>query len=475
MSFLQKVLKLSFVFQIGLKLIAIALGVLIYRWQNTNFSENELADLTKITAYTTIIFGFINFGIPQIIQKFYTNNLFSQTKKVDFASFWNAFLALRILSYFLGILLIFLTFRLSNTANLTSIIGIFTAQFILILDINFRSICDATGRSWQFSLTDFLGKLLLVLGLFWISLSKLNQVFFKIQILEISTFNWFVICSIIAYLSALALDFWLQREFVWFDFSKIINLDSISQVESSINSTKQKTSFTKKSINNLSKSFQNWYKIWQNYRREIFFLGFSAFIAGLFLRTDILFLSFSGINKNSLIGYSNSYRLFEVASVVPTLIAPVLASQLFQKLKTQKIKNPKNNLQILVNFIARISLVGLFCTFLLIIFAPFGLLIIDPQKRFYKESLIVIWPLSFILFCSGISSFVGNLSIFLGNSSFELISSCLNLVAATFFYLLLIPSFGTTGAAFASLFIFIFDLFCKIFFFVKIWKRSQFY
>jgi len=466
--------KLNFVFQIELKFMAIGLGFLIYRWQNTQILETELADLTRISAYTVSIFGFINFGIPQIIQKFYTTNLacFEQ-KKTEFHNFWQAFLVLRLLSYFLGIFLILLTFRLSNTNNLISVIGIFTAQFILVLDISFRSVCDSLSRSWQFSLTDFLGKFLLLLGLFTIFFqNNLNWNF--------SAFNWFIIYSIIAYFSAFLVDFWLQRDFTWqIKLTEKKSENSLEIPKTFLQNQKnsqifkiEQANFVQKSVKKFCKKIKTWWQIWQSHRLEIFFLGSSAFITGLFLRTDILFLSFNGITETALIGYSNSYRLFEIASVVPNLIAPVLASQVIQKLKnSQKEKNS----QILKSFILKIGLVGLFCTVLLIILAPVGLWIIDPQKRFWNESMLVIWPLSLILICNGLSSFLGNLSIFLGNSSSEIIISLFNLLVATIFYLALIPFFGIFGAALASLFIYLFDLCLRLFFFVKIWKSSQFY
>jgi hypothetical protein len=53
--------------------------------------------------------------------------------------------------------------------------------------------------------------------------------------------------------------------------------------------------------------------------------------------------------------------------------------------------------------------------------------------------------------------------------------SLFNLLIATAFYLTLIPSFGIFGAALSSFLIYLFDLFLRVFFFVKVWKSSQFY
>ncbi len=498
------IFKLNFVFQIGLKFIAIALGLWIYRWQNNYISVDGLADLTKISAYTGIILGIINLGIPPTIQKFYTNNLANfQEKKLNFAHFWQAFLVLRLVSYLVGTLVILVSFRLSNTENLLSILGIWTAQFILILDLNFRSVCDTSGRSWQFSLTDFLGKFVLVCGLF-LTTSGLGVYFFG-QNLPNNAVNWFIIFSILAYSVALGVDFWLQRDLTFFGKGKGFKAIILEILFGILGVFK-------------IQNWQIWFKIWQSHYKEIFFLGGASLVAGLFLRTDILFLGFTKVDNVSLNGYNNSYRLFEIASVIPTLIAPVLASQFIQKINQNKTtitqdfsqnsdnspnltgnnptdnqnqpnpldnfsnssKTSKNipnnstkNFQILQQFLLQMTLLGIICMILLFSLSPLGLWLIDPRKRFWTESLSVILPLSLILIFNGLSTFISFVTVFLGNSHFELILSLANLCVATLLYFLLIPNFGIMGAATATLGIYIFDLIFRFFLFWKVWKAHQ--
>ena len=468
---------LGFVFQVGLKFAAIALGVLVFRFQNTEFSQNELAEFTLVNAYTITILGLITFGIPQIIQKFYTQNYqdFDQ-KKQEFAEFWTVFLLLRIFSYFIAIFIILLTFGFSGSVNLFAIIGLFSAQFIILTDINFRSVADSTGKSWQFSLSDFLGKIILVLGLFTIAFSQYFLSFFKnlglnlnfiFPNIVISNFTWFIILSILAYLTAFCMDYRWQKKLTPIIFP----------------------------------SFRIVSKIWIQNRSEILFLGLSGIFTSLFLRTDILILKFFQINSSQLIGYSNSYRLFEIASVVPSLVVPVLASRFWQKCQREnfKIENKtifepsfqpnltensklcknsandkiqpeiiKKNLQ---TFIFGVFILGLICTLLLGFFAPFGFWIIDPFARYSTFSLQTIWALSGMLIFNSLSIFLGNLNILLGGFRVELAISLGNFIVAMICYFAFIPTFGILGAAFASLIIYGIDIFLRIFFLWQTWTR----
>ncbi len=481
---------LGFVFQIGLKFAAIALGVLVFRFQNTQFSESELAEFTNINAYTITILGLITFGIPQIIQKFYTQNYHNfAKKKQDFAEFWTVFLVFRLFSYFIAILIILLTFRVSGSSNLILIIGLFTAQFIILTDLNFRSIVDSVGKSWQFSLSDFLGKIILVLGLFVISSGQhfvkfwrsfsLVEFFPKI---EISNFYWFIILSILAYLIAFCVDYFWQKRFVPVIFP----------------------------------SFAIISKIWTKNRSEILFLGLSGILTSLFLRTDILILKYFQVTSSQLIGYSNSYRLFEIASVVPSLVVPVLTSRFWQICQAENMKtknnlktslkenseqsieskfeqidkintndSPNNKLQNKLNgkiqpqileknlqtFVFRIFILGIICTLLLGFLAPFGLWIIDPLARYSNISLQTIWILAGMLIFNSLSIFFGNLNILLGGFRSELAISFGNFLVAIIFYFTFIPKLGIVGAAFASLIIYGVDVVLRLFFLWQTWTN----
>lgn len=492
--------KLGFILQIGLKFAAIGLGIFIVRFQNTSLPKTELAELTKINAYTISILGFVTLGIPQIIQKFYTHNYHDfQNKKQEFAEFWTSFLIFRILSYFFAILIILTSFGLSGSNNLFAIIGLFSAQFIILADISFRSVADSVGKSWQFSFSDFFGKGVLVLGLLIVTGGQ-----FLANTIQISNFSWFIILSILAYFAAFCVDFIWQK--------KLTPLTFIS--------------------------FKVFSQVWETNRSEIIFLGISSFLTSLFLRTDILILDYFKPNSDSLVGYSNSYRLFEIASVVPSLIVPVLASRFWQKCqresnlqkkseqkfkpsksnskpnnvnsqlqtkvqtkvldkevfdckdnykdreklsnikKTVPILNSKNNrinqkifTSNLKTFGVKIFFLGVLCALFLGFLAPLGLWIIDPLNYYSQFSLQVIWPLCGILIFNSLSIFIGNLNIFLGGFRSELALSFGNFLVAALCYLTLIPKFGILGAAFASLFIYGIDTILRVFFLWQTWIK----
>jgi hypothetical protein len=331
--------------QVGIKFLAIACGIFITRWQVGNFSTEDFANYGLILSYNSIVLMAVTWGLPQIIQKVFTNKDLlnhekavginsplegwqSQTDWVDksdvaqnvdteavstkdishssnagkvpqffgqplsgsispqidcnlklsinLSNFWTTTVALRLASYLVGLILIFFTYRLSQTSDLISVIGIFTAQFILLADLAFRSIADSNNKSWQFSVTDLLGKLILV-GLMFVSVQ-----FFRPSIIG------FAAISILAYsISLLADAFWQRKNYSWGKFDL-----NIIKVEIG----------------------------------AIGFLTLADIINGLYSKTDLLFLRYFNFDLFQVASYSNAYKLFEIATIIPGLTMPVLAS-----------------------------------------------------------------------------------------------------------------------------------------------------
>ena len=97
-----------------IKFTAIGVAVLIARWQNVYLDPQSLRDFNLTLAYLAIILGIVNFGVPQILYKLYTNET-DQTKLNDI---WSTFLVVRLLSFLVGVLVILVTFKLSRGDNL---------------------------------------------------------------------------------------------------------------------------------------------------------------------------------------------------------------------------------------------------------------------------------------------------------------------------------------------------------------------
>jgi O-antigen/teichoic acid export membrane protein len=395
------------VLQVGIKFLAIACGIFITRWLNNNLSIEENADYAVIISFNSTILLMMTFGLPTLTQKFYTN---IEGKKT-LANFWTTAAWVRIFTFILSLAIIVLTYRLIGIKDLFITIGIFTAQFILLSDQVYRSICDAGNRSWQFSTTDLIGKILLVAGLYG------SFVLFKPSL-------WvFAILSILAYTICISLDaYWQKNDTTWGKFDlKIIKAEL----------------------------------------GAIGFLSLSDIINGLYSKTDILFLKQNTINNIDLVSYSNGYKLFEIATIISGLTMPVLGSHLIKKMninKSTRSEFPKYYLLVTLAGIA----IGL-ATFILSDLATW---IIDPNNTFVQTQNILklLSVVIIILFPTMLSNDLLNLS---GLEKKQFWSKIVTGVVAIISYILLIPTFGIWGAGYATIIFFAVECSVKGYF---VWK-----
>ena len=399
-------------------MLAVVAGLFVNRWLNTNIDAETLRDYNLILVYNALILGVVTLGIPELVQKFYTNH--SDSSK--YADFWTTITFLRVVLYVFSIFFIILTFRLSRTTELFLIISIFTAQYILLFDINFRSICDAFNKNWQFSLTDFVTKALLLLFLY-------IPIFgFDFQ----NTVTYFAFLSITVYLIQIALDWWLQRKYI-----------GIGKVD----------------FNILKLNFSNF-----------FYLGVVGIANGLYSLTDRWFLDFFGFNEFVLVGYSNAFKLIEISLIIPALTVPVIASQAKRSL-TNFVQNQNTKLKSLeiYKFLFKYLLfslaIGVATFFGLFLFGRFAILLIDPQQRFYDYSIESLNYLAFAIIPSGLISFTANMNVFLDAEKYEFIGILIITVSVISLYLYLIPIYGHIGAALSSFVGNIIIFLIKLFFF----------
>jgi O-antigen/teichoic acid export membrane protein len=455
--------------QVGIKFLAIACGIFITRWQVSNFSTQDFANYSLILAYNSIVLMAVSWGLPQIIQKVFTNkdvvkypndlkaeigelplakglaaqadwgyksdaalndstatsgdtvvaftNISSKshsgtgsfatlkmTEFFDLANFWTTTTILRLLSYLVGLIIIFLTYKLSQTTDLIVIIGIFTAQFILLADLAFRSIADSNNKSWQFSVTDLVGKLILVFFMYF------SVQFFKASII------CFAAISIVAYSTSLLIDgFWQRKNYSWgkFDFA-IIKLEL----------------------------------------GAIGFLTLADIVNGLYSKTDLLFLRYFNFDLVAVASYSNAYKLFEIATIIPGLTMPVLASILRKKLNSREITK-----KALIRYYEIALGVGVLTTLAVNFFAQTGIWLIDPSGKYDSLNLLRILSLILVvLFPTLLSSDLLNVS---GLEKKQFWSKFWTAGLALVLYIVLIPIYGGVGAAFATLIFFTFELVVK--------------
>jgi O-antigen/teichoic acid export membrane protein len=427
--------KSNLVLNLVFKFMAIGYGFYVLRWLNDYLTVSEYSEYNVITAYTGMILPVISFGIPTLIQREFTNN----HDELALAKFWSSFGLFRLLSYFVGIALILLTSSFSSSNNLGLIIGIFTVQFILIVDLSFRSVCDAVGSSWQFSLTDFIAKTILCVGL--LMAVRLNFVS------EINTLQYFLYISGAVYCLALVLDAVLQRSHI---------------------------NWTVPDIQLLKKNFP-----------AITYTTIAAITVALYLTTDKIFLKQFGFGDIEINGYTNAYKLYEVAQTVPGLTIPILSSHLKRKMDADSFTKfgtklqdlfPKFNAMlpkkfILIEWSLIVLAIGFASMVGMWLFGGFAISLIDQQAQYAQVSLAVIPVLAMTIVPMTMTFLFGAILTLLHGERQELIASFWTMVVALVFYVFLISRFGALGAAYATLFTYVTGAIIKLLFLKKVFNR----
>lgn len=436
---------LDLVSQTLIKFLAIGLGFFVNRLINTHLDTEALNTYNLITAYTPIILGLVTFGLPDLIQKFYTNHRDPELLK----DFWTTTSIIRFVSYFLGIGLIFLNFWLADLPliensllapilivfktkdnlkqeNLFYILGIFSAQFLLIADLGYRSVCNTRDRAWQFNFTDLLGKFLVVLFLALISL-----------LFEL-TLDTLILILLFAYSICFFLDFVWQKDLT---------------------------------------EWGKWnYAIFQANLPSILYLSISSFITSLYWTTDRLFLKQFGATSYQINGYTNIYRVFEIATVPGSLIVPILATKLkmFLDDKRRDRHDNTNNLPTLIW--SRLGLVlslGLFVAVLFWLFAPWILSLIEPKKLYFENSIQALPALTVALVFYFGNVFLSHLLIYANGEKQHLYATLAVALLAFYLYFSLIPKFLILGASWATALFYIFDFVLKTFLVFSLYKDKQ--
>jgi O-antigen/teichoic acid export membrane protein len=397
------------IWQVVIKFLAIGLGFFTTRWLVEVLNPSDYRDYNLVLAYNAVLLVLIDFGIPQTLQKIYTHNHNSKEN----SDIWTTITILRIASYFLAVILICFTYPISQTQNLGLILALFTAQFILVADLNYRSICQAVGRTWQFSLTDFLGKIILVLGLI---LGNIVLYF------GLAPLYYFVAVSILAYSISLIIDAIWQRQF---------------------------THFGKFNFKSLKENFGG-----------LFYLALSNLAIAFYLTTDKLFLAYFKFPNEAINSYSNAYKLFEIAQVVPGLVMPAISSLVTKQILAEKVL-PKQRKALFKYAGFGLSL-GITLWLGVVIFGSVAVWLIDTQNKYQQTiQVLPILAISLIFICPMLV--FKDTTIFLGKEKYDLITTALTATLAVSLYLILIPNFGIQGAAYATIISYSFDLIIKAF------------
>ncbi|MBC7472614.1 MAG: hypothetical protein H7196_05160, partial [candidate division SR1 bacterium] len=340
-----KKLSFSIVITILIKFAAIATGLYTAKWTVTYIPSADLANFNTILGYCTSIVTVINFGLPSIIQRFYT----TENEPEKDGDFWTTFSILRILTYPIGLILTLVLLPITGVYNPTLAFLMYTMLFILVADLNFRSITDAKGNSWQFSISDFAGKAFIIATLVW----------FNITQPQYSSLYVLIVGSIMAYILGVVIDALWQKKYY-----------SIGKFD--------------------------WKIVKENQKSITYFFFINCLIA-LYASTDKIFLKRYGFDDAIINGYANAYKLFELSVVVIGLTTPMLASFAkkridspslsnteikFKKVFQNLFKKIRDKQVIFYTYFTLNTIIALCCSVLVSILGPFVLRYIDQNNLY---------------------------------------------------------------------------------------------
>ncbi|GAB4143413.1 MAG: hypothetical protein OHK0017_00770 [Patescibacteria group bacterium] len=404
---------------LGLSLLfkgsSLIFSVLIVRWYVANFSPSDLEILNLQSSFITTLMVMVTFAIPNLIQRYYIH--FEERTKKEVADYWTTMLLLRVGTFILGLILLFIFLPISGTTNLYSALGLYLMQFLLLVDLNFRMISDSLNQSWKFSATDLLNKFLLFAGLYSLPLFEKNLN----SILNISGsslyFAYYLALAILSVLISFVLD--------W-----IINLKHIGIGE-----------FHPGLIRKELKSIAT--------------ISLTTIIIALYSQTDKLFMKYFGLGSEQINGYSIAYRLFESLIIIPALTIPTLATLLHKNRKSDPSKAVK----------LRIAIIGLalFSTLLAMLVKPVLLAVVDSEGKYTEFSSTSYNLLAIGLIPLTISAYYANKFVFNHKEKYDLIANIITLVFALIGYAVFIPMYGASGAAMVTSGYLFLDLFVKLF------------
>ena len=417
---------LSILTTIVIKFWAVAIGLYTSRWMIANIDKVQLAEFNVLLSFVAVIYALIHFGIPITIQKHFTSS-----PKESNAELWTSMFFLRLISFPVGLFLIYILLPFTGSANLLLAFAIYSMGFFLIADLSYRAVTDSNGNSWQFSITDLVSKVFIVSGLIFYVRSG--------SVLNIQSLYYFIIISTIGNCLAVFLDFlWQAKHIQWGKWS--------------------------------------WEVIKAN-RNVLFFVGGINAISALYTTTDKIFLQNFGASPEIINGYSNGYKILDLATIIIGLSMPIIASFTKRRMDERTVGKLEQNvskfLKLFGKTLAPKPLV--FTSFLLIsfgiglisfvgmnLFGPLIIRIIDPLSK-YPQAILSLQILSFSLLPAPINFLIGYTLHFTGGEKYDFLSYIIILSSGILMYVLLIPAFGFVGAALATSLIYCVELFTKVF------------
>jgi O-antigen/teichoic acid export membrane protein len=279
---------------------------------------------------------------------------------------------------------------------------LFIAQFILFIDGNFKSITDTQNRSWQFTFSEFVSKILIAILLFLISGLNTSS--------NNSLLQYYIFIVLILSFFQLLIDLIWQKKYY---------------------------GFTKPDLKSLAP-----------FKKDIINLALIGLVIGLSAQTDKWFLKYFGFNEYVINGYINAYKLLELGLVIETILIPVMFSNL---INGQDLNKPWKNFILRSKWFYLILFSGVISFIGFLIASYFIVPIIDAKRLYSNYSFDVIPFFGLILLFDPISYFLTQYLFHKNKLYVETITLVFYGIISLILYSLLIPSYGHIGAAISTL------------------------
>ena len=397
--------------QIGARFGVLISGLLLTKWLIFNLNPQDYFDYSQITdLLTAMILILVSFSIPSLALRFYSNQEFRSNAK-QVAQFWSTMLILRIFSYFVGLILLIIgLYLIDQAANFWLAVLIYSAQFLLIIDSVYKSITDATARSYTYGITDFVGKISIVLTLFSVNWLFPNLVPQKSQL------YFFGLVLFGGYLFSLILDAVWNRSY---------------------------TAITRPNIG-----------ILRNELKSILYFTGTGLLSFFYISSFTYFLKLYNIDIISYNSYITAFfKIFSTTATFGLILMPSIAVHFVEAFKT---KNNPSLKKAIIKYL--VIFIGIYLVMLVSI--PVISFLIDPSQKYPQTVQYAFWLLPLIgIFIT--NSFINNITTLLHQGKWDfwitVILFTVNLIAQVS----LVPRFGIGGTVVSFYMVLIVDFALK--------------
>ncbi len=393
--------------QIIMKGLALVLGLIPQRFiNNENIPTTDRVGIELVLTINAILFSFIDIGITNILYKSYT----IETDKTKIAKIWTFAFIARIVMYFVGLLILFILysfdwFKLGNINQLI-IFGIYTSQYLLIFDSNYKSIADTKNTTFKFTLSDLITKILI--ATFLIILPLISKDYLNIRT--------YIIVNIFMYILTNVVDYNFQKEFISWSFPNL--------------------------------------EIFKTNYKTILTLMFTGLISTLYAKVPIYFVE----QGKDIISFGIASKTFDLLLIIPSLIIPIVSSDFVKKIKDADSATNKELLlkkHLLFSFV-----IGVFC-FVLCILLSYPILYLTNSLRFENAvQYTLLFSINFLF--QPVLYFIGSTNFLFSLNKFLILNITILFIIAIPIYYLAYNYFGVVGLISSLTIINIIDLILKL-------------